>query len=281
MRENEYKQLVLEEFDKRWKTHKLPHELIASTRKDLKELSIQTSTLRYDPKDEIILASFFGARENKAAYQIAVQNSKAEDFRTLNNFLNKREIDPSLKNINLLAWLMDFRPRPYHPDLKIPPQEFVPNIDKDPKEQEDSSVITDQPSSPEKPTNYQSFIIYGALLIVAFVIGYFAMKRPSGARREKCMYWNSDHYEPISCNQKPPDSSLAVIALDKRRIEQFKKITRADTLTAASIGKVWYIRINGQVEYYTDGGPHPIYPERRLLKLTATILNNDYKSRVH
>ncbi len=273
MTEREYKKLVLGEFDRRWSAHTLPPELIATTRKSLKELSIEACAQRFDMKDEPLLGSFFGTKENRAAYQIAIQNSKAEEFRTLNNFLNDRTIEPSLKNINMLAWLMDFRPRPFHPDLKMPTPAGEPER-VDLVQTEDDVINGDT----EKGKTNKRIMLY-ALLLVGFIIaGYFLINRPSGD--EKCMYWNADHYEPISCNKKPTDTTLTVIALDKAKLQYFKKITRPDTLTAASIGKVWYAKINGEVEYYTSDGQHPLYPERRLLKLTATILNNHYNSRI-
>jgi hypothetical protein len=87
------------------------------------------------------------------------------------------------------------------------------------------------------------------------------------------MYWANDHYEPISCNKRPNDTTIAVIALDSVKQQHFKRITHADTLTASSIGKVWYVKVNGGLEYYTSAGEHPLYPEKRLLPLTIHILD--------
>jgi hypothetical protein len=279
MTEREYKKLVLGEFDRRWSAQTLPPELITTTRKSLKELSIEACAQRFDSRDEPLLGSFFGIKENRAAYQIAIQNSKAEEFRTLNNFLNDRTIEPSLKNINMLAWLMDFRPRPFHPDLKMPieTQQPVSSITVD----EDSEVLINlpEPQKRQPPTRKYAKIMVYMLIVIGFCIaGYFLINRSTG--NEKCMYWDVDHYEPISCDKRPSDTTLTVIALDKTKLQHFKKITRPDTLTAASIGNVWYVKINGDVEYYTAEGQHPLYPERRLLKLTATILNVHYNSRV-
>jgi len=104
-------------------------------------------------------------------------------------------------------------------------------------------------------------------------IGFQIFRNNKGGSIQKCMYWKGDHYEPIACNEKPADTTVMVIGLDSNKLVHFKRITRADTLTAASIGKVWYIKVNDHVEYYTSPGEPPAYPGRRLLPLSAHILD--------
>lgn len=53
-----------------------------------------------------------------------------------------------------------------------------------------------------------------------------------------CMYWAEDHYQPAPCNQ--PIENTLVVALDTLKLTHFKRITRPDTITTKSLGKVWY-----------------------------------------
>ena len=85
------------------------------------------------------------------------------------------------------------------------------------------------------------------------------------------MFWNGDHYQPVSCNKKM-DGAM-VYALDSLKTQRFKKITRADTLTNNSLGHVWYSKIDGAVEFYTADGFHPVHTERKLKPMTELILN--------
>ncbi len=62
-----------------------------------------------------------------------------------------------------------------------------------------------------------------------------------------CMYWAGDHYQPVPCNQKVPNT--LVVALDTLLIKNFRKITQPDTITNRAIGLVWYSKINNKVEF--------------------------------
>ena len=119
MSESEYKAWVLEDYDRKVAARLLPVELVSPTPGGLKAESVKICERRFNNKDEIILRSFFNEKDGAAAYRLAIQNSNAEVFKTLSNFLRDRSITTSLKNINLLAWLIDFQPRPFHPSLEI------------------------------------------------------------------------------------------------------------------------------------------------------------------
>jgi hypothetical protein len=276
MIEEEYRVLVLAEFDQKLAAGLLPPELTSSTRKSLKAASIKACAQRFDPKDGPLLSSFFEPKENAVAYVKAIGLTSSEKFRTLNNFLNDRDIYTGFENICLLAWLIDFQPRPYHPGLKTPerPGPIVgPPIPPTGGE--------DPPPPPRRESGKTNtpVVLYVCLAIALTIVSYWVLTHKTITRTEHCMYWNKDHFEPISCNEKPADTTIAVLALDTAKLQHFKKITRADTLTAASIGKVWYANINHHLEFYTSSGQHPLYSETYLIPLTTGILNSSYGSR--
>jgi hypothetical protein len=274
MTEDEYKELVLADFDQKLTDELLPPELVSPTRKSLKAHSINVCAQRFDPKDKLLLNSFFGAKDDADAYMKAIRKLSAESsFKTLHNFLNDRSINTAFKNINLLAWLIDFRPRPYHPDLKIPvlPVATVFQPQKNLIKPDD----TKRPAPSVKAgllKNKRKVILYAALFMMITLIGYFIVDRPIKGHIEhaECMVWSGDHYQQVDCKQKP--GNIPILKLDTQKLAYFKRVNK-DTLTPRALGHVWYVKVNGEIEFYSDSGQHPIYTNKRLLRLTSYILN--------
>lgn len=65
-----------------------------------------------DRADYRMLRSFLERPDNEEIYESAIKRFDPDKFRPLNNFL-KKGTNTDEKNIELLAWLIDFRPRPY------------------------------------------------------------------------------------------------------------------------------------------------------------------------
>jgi hypothetical protein len=86
-----------------------------------------------------------------------------------------------------------------------------------------------------------------------------------------CMYWADSCYKEIACNTELKDR--VKLPLDLEKMKSFKRIMREDTITEKSIGKIYYIKTRGIIEYYTEGGNHPIDVTRSLRKLSAYMFN--------
>lgn len=86
-----------------------------------------------------------------------------------------------------------------------------------------------------------------------------------------CVIWTDDHYEPVSCKQAV--NGLGSFGLEASMVRNLKRITLPDTITTKSLRKVWYVKIDGHLEYYTAAGFHPVHIERRLKPLTAYMYN--------
>ena len=63
-----------------------------------------------------------------------------------------------------------------------------------------------------------------------------------------------------------------VIPLDRDRLENFQKIQRLDTLNLEDVNKVWYSKVNNEVEFFTAPGLHPEHQERGLKLATKYII---------
>jgi hypothetical protein len=85
------------------------------------------------------------------------------------------------------------------------------------------------------------------------------------------MYWAKDHFQPIPCTQKVPNT--LVVALDTVKVKNFKRITRPDTITNRAKGSVWYSKIDNEIEFFTADGEHPVVIGRRLKPITDYIID--------
>jgi len=276
MSENEYKDWVLAEFDQKRDNGLLSSELLSPTPGGLKAECVKICEGRYSTKDEILLSSFFNQRKDAYEYRQAILNSSADIFRPLVSFLRDRSRNTALKNVNLLAWLIDFKPRPYHPGLIYTKQPSSPVSTQNPQSAATPPIIPPIRTTPQngnavntfkKKKAFYIFLVIPIALAIYFITTYNSHQLTG---REGCMLWKGDHYEPAECGMKSPYYQLCPI--NRRLITNFKKITSPDTLTLRSIGKVWYAKFKGRVEFYTAGGVHPLDTNRRLLPLSDHIL---------
>ncbi|QNK61006.1 hypothetical protein H7F33_10430 [Pedobacter sp. PAMC26386] len=311
---DDYKEKVILAYQKKRKANAISINLLRPSPGKLKTECLNVYGERRLKKDEKIFRSFFGSIDNATDYGQNIKAFDIDKFRPLINFLNGKTTDPEEKNIELLAWLIDFEPRPYQfgynykEDVKS--ESTVESFDNPEKIEDDINGISPitqndekdsfvnrlpgeeerlndeiekvetiawklQPASGQinwsKKTISRSKIknaIFSFMVIVTASSGaYLFMSN----KNQECMYWTGDHYQPISCNQKVGDTS--VIALDTTKVAHLKKITHPDTLTKNCLGKVWYVKTDDGLEFYTSDGFHPIYNEKRLRPVTMYILN--------
>lgn len=276
MTESEYRKLVLADLDEKLANRQLPLELVSLTRKSLKGHCINICAQRFEQKDELLLSSVFGKKDNQAAYIKAIQNSSAEVFRTLHNFLNDRSINTAFNNICMLAWMIDFELRPYHAGMKSPvplneskkahdldlvPNTPVPNDRKLPD-------LTENLDKTQKKFIPTPWVMTGLVSVLILSIFIYKATRITGL--EQCMIWDDDHYEPINCSKK--NTYPYVYPINRQLIDSFQKVTRPDTLSLYSTKKIWYIKTKGQIEFYTFPGPYPLDSTKRLLPMSDHIL---------
>jgi hypothetical protein len=274
-----YELAVLEDYRKKKNGGSLLTNLLHPTPGSLKKECVAVFDRRYDRKDDVTLSSFFEPQSDEQAFRLAIKRCETDRFRPLNMFLKNDGGNPDSKNIELLAWLIDFQPRPYTVWLKVPGNAEL-------KIQPPDPPVPPQPEVPEKidepvdlPSHKIRNILIGlALLIIVGGAGYFKWRKPvpppaqvANAKSTKCMYWTGENYVAVPCGQTHGDTP--VVKLDTSKLTHFKKITKQDTLTVNSIRKVWYFKIKGSLEIYTDSGAYPLDTNRRLLPLTKYMFD--------
>jgi len=272
----DYQAEVLRAYQKMKAANQLRTTLIHPTPANLRDECEVLVESRFQRKDMYALRSFFGEQTDQTAYAEAIRNIDIDLFRPLIKLLKGEIKNTDVKNVELLAWLIDFEPRPYR--IADP---FAISAGKEPMGLEErmdgagemrrgvEQVTGVQPELTEKSRSIQRAWTAAILLCLLVGAGTYLFWGTHGP--EGCMVWTGNHYQRVSCSEKPAD--VMVIALDTSKLVHFKKITRQDTITARSVGRVWYSKIDNNVEFFTADGYHPVHVERHLKPLTLYMIN--------
>ena len=283
----DYKELVVKSYREKLAAGKLSYNLADPTPAKLRNECLLVYTSRYDKDiDSRTIGAFFGTPDQHGDYASVIYNFKVSLFKPLAQFLQGVKSDTNIGNIELLAWLIDYQPRPYryappinqnsnpdpNPDPEIPKEQTPPKERDLPKDQDPPTgpVPPTKPGSPasirkEWIKKYQKETAL-VLLLFGFILFLLMKMLP----KEQCMYWSGDHYEAVDCNRQL--FGVQSIALDTFKLNHFKRITKPDTMTAYSVGRVWCVQIGLIPDCFTTDGNHPLYPGRELKKLTLPIL---------
>lgn len=109
----DYVHLILTEYERLRFENKLPFALVNPTPSRLKEECLRVSHSRYLHKDERILEDFFGSIDGKESCLRTISRCNTDRFKPLVNYLNRGVTNTNPINIELLAWLIDFKERPF------------------------------------------------------------------------------------------------------------------------------------------------------------------------
>jgi hypothetical protein len=290
----DYQKLVLYTYKQQRDAGSLSLNLKDPTPAKLRKECLVVCSRRYQRKDELVLDAFFNQGADKELVLKAIEKSDIDKFRPLLNFIKESTETPEEKNVELLAWLIDFQPRPHNhltnyegltyrgatninaTETEQEPE--IPGVDR--KNDGDNRLIgvgNSKAGIISRTSNLKTrnIIITGVLALSAALGTYWlwpaktAQMLPPGT--SACMYWTGEQYKTIPCSQKVSDT--LVIAYDSARLDNFRRITLPDTITILSVGKVFYIKQKGNLEYFTSGGTHPVNPQIRLRPLTSYMYN--------
>lgn len=288
----DYQSLVLQEYKRMRAAGMLSHRLIRLTPAKIKEECELVCDRRYDRRDEKTLEEFFGrGGGDRLAWLKVIKQFEPGRFKPIINFVKGKTTWPDEKVVELMAWLIDFKPRPHESERIYPiigtddPAVNTYELAVGSHEKEEEAKPRQVPRQSEKsegagtirkPSSRQrkrKIVIPVLVIATAIVVIYWAWPNSSSLvpmGHGACMYWTGDHYEQIPCNQKL--GATVVIPLDSEKIAHFKKITRPDTITENALGSIWYAKFNGVYECFTSPGHHPIDTNLELKLLTDYVL---------
>jgi hypothetical protein len=271
-------------------TTRLGHLTPANVKKEC----IAVCTERFTRQDERVLRDLFGQNDEKEGYIKAIKRCSIDKFRPLINYIKKESKDTAEVNIELLAWLIDFKPRPFEVWKKAEPAEKKReelyegvelsgtltggggNIIKEAATLDKTPKTIKEGSGPQR-----KWILFLVPVLLLAVIGFLSIKEYKFKKKmdgsANCMYWNKDHYERISCVQR---NDTLVIPFDQKVFSDFHRILNTDTVTERSIGNLWYRKQNKKLELYTSPGNHPIDIWVRLRRLNKYMYDKYLAKRV-
>ncbi len=294
----------------------LSHLLSQSSPAKIRQACVHEYMERHDKKgqqaprkDEQILRDFFGPAEPREFLQL-IRDFDTNRFRPLDKYLKRKNETTDQRNLELLAWLIDFKHRPYSSDNNVVLSEKELSLIEDDgstepvpgPEENGLQENSNKPANPlknETGENGQGFrgsleavsekntgknkYKRAALIFLILIIctgGIYAVWQQKQAAQMimgnpniSCMYWANDHYEQVPCNEER--KGRIFLPLDEKKINSFKMITKKDTITKWSIGRVYYIKEKGTIKYFTEAGN---YPEdlNRPLKVLSPYMFEKY-----
>lgn len=307
----DYKEAVLNGYEKKKKSEVFAPNLLNPTPGSLRNECLIVYRERYSPKDDEILRLFFNETDKEKGYLKSIENSKAEKFKQLPKILKREISNPGDRYIELIAWLIDFNPRPSSLYYKTSNRNSFSEsssaksnegeiLETNILEGESTEETLPNPPSTGTPVSWRKIVkvSFFLILIITLVLSaYFYIKNVEEISQstadtnqtqlvlftkdderklpknsaEQCMYWSGDHYVVINCSKEI--GNMAKFVLDTQKVAQFRMITNPDTLTQNSVGKVYYYKAINGLECYTSEGFHPIYTNRKLKKLTKYMLD--------
>lgn len=122
---------------------------------------------------------------------------------------------------------------------------------------------------PQK-NNFRKAIAGIGITTVLGLGSYFGL---SSVAEPQCMYWNETRYEKISCEENLHPTIEKEI-YDEQLLTHFYQLEITDTTTFFEYGKpiVWYIKVDGKIEFYSAPGNHPL-TGKQLKPVTHYIVN--------
>ncbi len=295
-----YQNEVLSAYRKKLADDQLPH-LNAISPAMLRQECLNVFRERYNPKkDDVVLRTFFGPERDKG-YLRVIDEHPTDKFKALSVFFKGGIAKPDKKNLELLAWLIDFEDRPYqmkdayHISTPIAKIEETFIEDNPPNDVEIKSVEKKiNPSNEEAETKQEIGTIqtiaenhkpikennaFGfpkeynkAVASFAVAVGILTASYVLFKENKQCMYWNGHQYEAVACDEK--QGNFSIIAFDQPKKDRLKRILQPDTLTINSVRKVWYNKVwADSLDFYTDSGAVPTDSRKRLMPMTRYMLN--------
>ncbi|MBC7653948.1 MAG: hypothetical protein H7098_05665 [Oligoflexus sp.] len=301
---SEYKKQVLKVYEKQKIDNNLSLNLQRPTPAKIKSECLNVIAERYSPKeDEQILQTFFGAQNGAKEYLSSIKKFDIDKFRPLLNFLKGFTNHTEDKNIELLAFLLNFKPRPHLFDYDYQNIRIEENQDLESEIVPKGKILENQPSIKQSEKsevkkqgviigfkNYPStkkrkyLLTFIAVICLISIMATILSKRKSinalliaSQTNQNCMYWTKDHFKMIDCERN--NLNVQTIAYDEIKFNDQKKITRIDTLTDACIGKIWYSKIDNNIEFFTAAGMHPEHIENSLKLITKHIYEKYIKKK--
>lgn len=226
-------------------------------------------------QDKKVFEIFFKPKEG-ALLRRDIEQVDVDKFRPIVNFCKGKNERTSPPSVELIAVLLDFKPRPFHlflkQDEKMPEEdaekvslaeELADNVEEEKEkitEDLDSPVLfTSFKESAKKQMTIPRSVFLALIAISIIAVGFIAKDICFPARA--CMQWQKDRYVAVDCQS---ESHGFLTAMEKKPLQKelldFRmiEVTPATKLFEYDKPLVWYCKQNKKVEFFNQPGVHPV-----------------------
>ncbi|WEK18342.1 MAG: hypothetical protein P0Y49_16250 [Candidatus Pedobacter colombiensis] len=164
---DDYKKAVIFDYHQKKVKRLLSLNLSHPTPAKLRHECLLVLNTRPQIKDEKIIRDFFNLGAISNDYSSSIERFDPEKLKPLDNYLKGKTVSTEPRNIELLAWLIDFEPRPYQYGVIYATTKELPAEEiKDIKE-----VFEPEQPKPERPEKEESKILakYGIDIIILLI----------------------------------------------------------------------------------------------------------------
>jgi hypothetical protein len=113
---------------------RVEHFLVRPTPGNVKKAVVEVAGLALSASDGQMLKKGLGLDDTKPLLE-QINKKDSDDFKTLSNFLKRKTTDTDHTNLDVIAVLIDFNPRPFSKFKKVWKEETFVNVLKDAKPQ--------------------------------------------------------------------------------------------------------------------------------------------------
>jgi len=258
---DDYKKGVKTKYEEA-KTGNFSGFLLKPSPAELKNLCLVFFDKGFNKWDQEIVERFFEL-DDKSNKRKQIECFDVDKFKPIGNFLKGKTETTRVVNLDLIAFLVDFNPRPYRKFISRNKCELTDGIAlnetlKFEIEENENEVLFFEEF---KNKSVSKRIVF--LLLLLFVLGTagYGVKNIF-LPNKNCMVWTENHYEVVECDKV--NDTVEVCPFNQNILENFKKISVCDTTTFFShknIEKplVWYGKSldKKEYEYFNCPGLHP------------------------
>ncbi|MCT1525508.1 hypothetical protein [Sphingobacterium hotanense] len=267
-----FREEVLTDYTKKRNEGTLPTSLENPSPANLRNYASNKYRQGLSKEDRTVFEEYFNSNAKVDDLEKAIRTTDLGRLKSVQNFLNGTTKIPDEIIVKLVAVLIDFSPRPFV-EWRNSFQHLQHGESKASNDSENSqmhnNVARSQPvqdtlvTKPTKKNHLNKILAISAASLSFAAVGYMTS---SQLKSDGCMYWDGAQYVKIDCKEEIKHAEKLI--LDPIDLIHFKKITQTDTLQEEHVNKVWYSKINNEVEFFTSAGRHPLHKERTLKPAT-------------
>ena len=241
--------------------------------------------LKYDEGlnkiDEVIFRNYFKIGEN-VDLKTTIFNYHIPKLKSIGVFLADEHKGTNINNLNLIAVLVDFNPRPFN---KFAKSENVGGNkilgENNELEEENDVESREEGMKTFDKKKIKRRVVVGLLAIVGVFTASYTAKDIIFPEK-KCMVWQNDHYESIDCNK---EVSSFVNFVEIKHFDEsehnLKRITpnKNTVFFINNKPQVWYCKITkDSLDFFDCHGTHPLNG-KQLHAITPYIVSKYIKEK--